>query len=83
VTPWNTYAKAGLPATPISSPSIGALRAVENPSPGPWLYFVTINKQGTTLFTADYAEHLRNIKLAEESGILDSNTPCPQGGCPR
>lgn len=83
VTPWNTYAKPGLPATPIASPSIAALKAVENPLPGTWLYFVTVNKQGTTLFTADYAEHLRNIKLAKESGILDSGRQCPQSGCPR
>lgn len=71
-TPWNTYAMAGLPATPIAAPSLEALRAMENPAPGPWLYFVTVDKQGTTLFTEDYSEHLRNIKKAEDSGILDS-----------
>ncbi|WP_067814015.1 endolytic transglycosylase MltG [Nocardia inohanensis] len=71
-TPWNTYAMAGLPATPISAPSLDALRAMENPLAGPWLYFVTVDKQGTTLFTEDYNEHLRNIKKAEQSGILDS-----------
>ncbi|NEW55501.1 aminodeoxychorismate lyase [Nocardia cyriacigeorgica] len=72
VTPWNTYAMSGLPATPISSPSAEALRAVEQPEPGPWLYFVTIDQQGTTLFTQSYSEHLRNIDRAMESGILDS-----------
>ncbi|MBF6237311.1 endolytic transglycosylase MltG [Nocardia otitidiscaviarum] len=71
-TPWNTYAMSGLPATPISAPSLDALRAMENPEPGPWLYFVTIDKQGTTLFTESYGEHLRNITKAQESGILDS-----------
>ncbi len=71
-TPWNTYAMAGLPATPIAAPSAAALRAVEQPEPGPWLYFVTIDKQGTTLFTQSYTEHLRNIDRAMESGILDS-----------
>ncbi|MEV0358940.1 endolytic transglycosylase MltG [Nocardia sp. NPDC050697] len=71
-TPWNTYAMAGLPATPISSPSLEALKAMENPTPGVWLYFVTIDQQGTTLFTESYAEHLRNIDRALESGILDS-----------
>ncbi|MEU6558411.1 endolytic transglycosylase MltG [Nocardia nova] len=71
-TPWNTYAMSGLPATPISSPSLDALRAVENPEPGPWLYFVTVDKQGTTLFTDSYSEHLRNIQRAQQSGILDS-----------
>lgn len=71
-TPWNTYAMAGLPATPISAPSLDALRAMENPAPGSWLYFVTIDKQGTTLFTESYSEHLRNIEKAQQSGILDS-----------
>ncbi|MTE15004.1 endolytic transglycosylase MltG [Nocardia aurantiaca] len=71
-TPWNTYAMAGLPATPISAPSLDAMRAMENPAPGPWLYFVTIDKQGTTLFTENYQEHLRNIEKARQSGILDS-----------
>ncbi|QLY29088.1 endolytic transglycosylase MltG [Nocardia huaxiensis] len=70
--PWNTYAMAGLPATPISSPSLEAMKAMENPAAGPWLYFVTVDKQGTTLFTEDYNEHLRNIKKAQDSGILDS-----------
>ncbi|MBY8859558.1 endolytic transglycosylase MltG [Nocardia sp. CA2R105] len=71
-TPWNTYAMSGLPATPIASPSLGALRAMENPTPGPWLYFVTVDKQGTTLFTDSYSEHQRNIEKARQSGILDS-----------
>ncbi|MFE3259126.1 endolytic transglycosylase MltG [Nocardia sp. NPDC059091] len=71
-TPWNTYAMAGLPATPISAPSLDAMRAMENPAPGPWLYFVTVDKQGTTLFTDSYQEHLRNIEKARQSGILDS-----------
>ncbi|MFI5775905.1 endolytic transglycosylase MltG [Nocardia sp. NPDC051570] len=71
-TPWNTYVNPGLPVSPIASPSLDALKAMDNPKPGPWKYFVTINKQGETRFTADYAEHLRNVKLAEQSGILDS-----------
>ncbi|WP_330179863.1 endolytic transglycosylase MltG [Nocardia sp. NBC_01503] len=71
-TPWNTYAMAGLPATPISAPSLDAMRAMEKPEPGPWLYFVTVDKQGTTLFTDSYSEHLRNIEKARQSGILDS-----------
>ncbi len=73
VTPWNTYASPpGLPATPISSPSIGALQAVENPEPGNWTYFVTVDAQGTTLFADNYEEHLANTERALESGILDS-----------
>jgi UPF0755 protein len=71
-TPWNTYQLDGLPATPISSPSAPALAAAEHPQPGDWLYFVTVDMQGTTLFTKDYQEHLANIELAKHNGVLDS-----------
>jgi UPF0755 protein len=71
-TPWNTYVSQGLPATAICSPGIDALRAAEHPQPGDWLYFVTIDTQGTTLFTRDYKQHLANIELAKRNGVLDS-----------
>jgi UPF0755 protein len=71
-TPWNTYASDGLPATPICSPSTDALKAAEHPEDGDWLYFVTIDPQGTTLFTRDYQQHLANIELAKRNGVLDS-----------
>ncbi len=64
-TPWNTYVREGLPATPICSPGQPALAAAENPAPGDWLYFVTVDLQGTTLFTRDYQQHLANIELAK------------------
>ncbi|HUB57551.1 MAG TPA: endolytic transglycosylase MltG, partial [Mycobacterium sp.] len=47
-TPWNTYVSDGLPATPICSPGADALKAAEHPEDGDWLYFVTIDAQGTT-----------------------------------
>jgi UPF0755 protein len=71
-TPWNTYAMTGLPLTPISSPSIEALRATENPEPGPWLFFVTIDQKGTTVFTNSYEEHLEQVRVAERNGVFDS-----------
>ncbi|MET9215784.1 MULTISPECIES: endolytic transglycosylase MltG [unclassified Nocardia] len=74
-TAWNTYAMRGLPVTPISAPSLDALRAMENPEPGAWLYFVTVDKEGTTLFTESYSEHLRLVAQAQRSGILDSSKP--------
>ncbi|MFC4373607.1 endolytic transglycosylase MltG [Nocardia halotolerans] len=73
VTAWNTYAMEGLPKTPIAAPSVAALEAVENPEPGAWLYFVTVDKQGTTKFTDSYQEHLRLVTQAQSSGILDSS----------
>lgn len=72
ITPWNTYASDGLPVTPIGSPGDPALKAAEHPEPGDWLYFVTIDDQGTTLFTRDYQQHLANIELAKHNGVLDS-----------
>jgi UPF0755 protein len=69
---WNTYVRPGLPATPICSPGQPALAAAEQPAPGDWLYFVTIDLQGTTLFTRDYNQHLANIELAKHNGVLDS-----------
>ncbi len=71
-TPWNTYVSEWLPATPICSPGTDALKAAEHPEPGDWLYFVTIDAQGTTLFTRDYQQHLANIELAKRNGVLDS-----------
>ncbi|SRX95600.1 hypothetical protein MSP7336_03869 [Mycobacterium shimoidei] len=71
-TAWNTYVSEGLPETAICSPGIDALKAAEHPEPGDWLYFVTIDARGTTLFTRDYQQHLANIELAKHNGVLDS-----------
>lgn len=70
VTPWNTYASPGLPQTPICSPSVAAVQAMEHPEPGDWLYFVTINDRGETLFTNDYGQHLANIQLVEPGFLV-------------
>ncbi|MGW7540414.1 endolytic transglycosylase MltG [Streptomyces sp. NPDC054770] len=58
--PYNSYQRMGLPPTPIDNPGVDAMRAALNPAPGNWLYFVTV-KPGDTRFTADYAEHQRNV----------------------
>ncbi|MFN8068368.1 MAG: endolytic transglycosylase MltG [Mycolicibacterium insubricum] len=71
-TPWNTYAMDGLPATPICSPGQPALTAAEHPKAGDWLYFVTVDQDGHTLFTRDYHQHLANIEIARRNGVLDS-----------
>lgn len=72
VTPWNTYAMDGLPATPISAPGEGAIRAAEAPAQGDWLYFVTVDNDGTTVFTSNFEDHEENIVTARENGVLDS-----------
>ncbi|MFR9797873.1 endolytic transglycosylase MltG [Streptomyces sp. MS06] len=58
--PYNSYQRMGLPPTPIGNPGADAMRAAINPTPGDWLYFVTV-KPGDTRFTSDYAEHQRNV----------------------
>ncbi|GJN42397.1 ABC transporter substrate-binding protein [Corynebacterium ammoniagenes] len=75
VTPWNTYAMDGLPETPIASPSEEAITAMENPAEGEWLFFVTIDDQGTTVFTNTFEEHLEQVDRAIDSGILDTQRP--------
>ncbi|WP_329214260.1 endolytic transglycosylase MltG [Streptomyces sp. NBC_01485] len=58
--PYNSYQRMGLPPTPIDNPGEEAMRAAISPAPGDWLYFVTV-KPGDTRFTANYAEHQRNV----------------------
>ncbi|WP_409235384.1 endolytic transglycosylase MltG [Streptomyces sp. PA5.6] len=58
--PYNTYARMGLPPTPIGNPGEEAMRAAINPTPGDWLYFVTV-KPGDTRFTSDFQEHQKNV----------------------
>ncbi|WP_328857857.1 endolytic transglycosylase MltG [Williamsia herbipolensis] len=69
-TKWNTYQVNGLPATPIGSVGKAPLQATDNPPAGNWIYFVAVDPQGTTLFTEDYAEHLRNRQKACDNKVL-------------
>lgn len=73
VTPWNTYAKDGLPETPIAAASIEAIEAMENPAEGDWLFFVTVDKDGTTVFNNTFEEHLADVQQSLDAGVLDTN----------
>ncbi|MEU3526325.1 endolytic transglycosylase MltG [Streptomyces sp. NPDC038707] len=78
--PYNSYQRMGLPPTPIDNPGADAMRAALNPTPGDWLYFVTV-RPGDTRFTADYDEHLRNV--AEFHAVHQSAAQAqPDGGVP-
>ncbi len=60
--PYNTYLFPGLPPGPIGSPGQDALEAALNPSPGDWLFFVTVDPStGLTKFAATETEHERNV----------------------
>ncbi|MCM2415556.1 endolytic transglycosylase MltG [Streptomyces sp. RKAG290] len=58
--PYNSYARKGLPPTPIGNPGEQAMAAAISPTAGRWLYFVTV-APGDTRFTDDYAEQQRNV----------------------
>lgn len=57
--PYNTYRRDGLPPAPINSPGEAAFVAALDPTPGPWLYFVVIDKQGRSAFATTAAEFAR------------------------
>lgn len=68
--PWNTYASDGLPPTPISSPGKSAIAAASQPASGPLLYFVKINQDGTSCFSATIEEHNACVAQARANGIF-------------
>ncbi len=69
--PYNTYLHKGLPPGPIDNPGHEAIEAALHPTPGDWLYFVTV-QPGDTRFTASAAQHERNVaafnKYQQEHG---------------
>jgi UPF0755 protein len=68
--PYNTHVRPGLPISPIGNPGENALRAAMDTPAGDWLYWVTVDKKGTTLFADTYEGHLANIKVACRNGVL-------------
>jgi UPF0755 protein len=71
VTPYNTYAIAGLPAQPICNPGKDAIAAVLHPSDTKDLFFVA-DGTGGHVFTASGAEQAKNVanwrKIEKEQG---------------
>jgi UPF0755 protein len=70
VGPYNSYAVAGTPPTPIAAPGRDAIAAALDPEPGPWLFFVRCRPDGTSCFGTTLAEHEDNIRLAIANGAL-------------
>ncbi|MFG2845423.1 endolytic transglycosylase MltG [Kitasatospora sp. NPDC048296] len=58
--PYNTYLHPGLPPSPISNPGRQAIMAALDPTPGDWVYFVTV-KPGDTRFTDSFEVQQRNV----------------------
>ncbi|WP_055474642.1 endolytic transglycosylase MltG [Gordonia sp. HS-NH1] len=73
---WNTYRYKGLPPTPIAAVGVPALEAMLDPAPGGWLYFVTVDTAGTTLFANTFEDHKRNREVACRNKLVA--TGCSQ-----
>jgi UPF0755 protein len=68
--PYNTHADGSkLPLGPIANPGKDALMAAANPAAGDWLFFVTVDTNGTTAFAETYWEHCDNIATAIDNGV--------------
>ena len=65
--PYNTYVHAGLPPGAIGNPGEDALRAVLNPTPGDWRFFVVVDPDtGDTRFAVTGEEHQQNVLLFQQ-----------------
>ncbi len=60
-TPYNTYARYGLPFGPIGNPGLESLRAALYPEKSEYLYFVSRN-DGTHQFTRTFEEHSKAVQ---------------------
>lgn len=78
--PYNTYLNPGLPPTAVSSPGFASLKAVLNPQPTEYLFYVA-RYDGTHVFSRTFAEHLAaqdKIHDARESRAAATASPQPQ-----
>ena len=64
--PYNTYARSGLPPTPIALPSLASLAAALRPQPTNALYFVS-RGDGSSEFSESLAEHNRAVTKYQRS----------------
>lgn len=67
--PYSTHAHSGLPPGPIGNPSKEALDAAVNPAKGKWIFFVAIDKDGSSAFAATLAEHEKNVALCKKRNL--------------
>jgi UPF0755 protein len=65
--PWNTYAAAALPPTPISGAGEGALMAAAAPAPTNFRYYVVSDPNtGAHAFAETLDEHNANVARYRE-----------------
>ena len=59
-TPWNTYAVAGLPPTPIANPGRASIEAALHPAESSDLFFVA-DGSGGHVFAQTFEQHQKNV----------------------
>ncbi len=69
--PWNTrnVNSRGLPPTPIASPGEAAIRAALSPEPGPWMYYVLTEPDGSHTFAETDEEFQAAKRICQERGL--------------
>jgi UPF0755 protein len=68
--PYNSYAVAGLPPTPIAAPGKEAIAAALSPADGPWQYFVRCHPDGSSCFAETLEQHHQNVAEAVKNGAF-------------
>ena len=68
--PYNSYAVAGLPPTPIAAPGKDAIAAALAPADGPWQYFVRCHSDGSSCFAETLEQHNQNVAEAVKNGAF-------------
>ena len=68
--PYNTYYAKGLPPTPIATITEVSLVAALNPASTDFFFYVLIDESGAHAFARTYDEHLDNVEIAREKGLL-------------
>ena len=82
ITPYNSYAVAGLPPTPICNPGKDAIAAVLNPGTTKDLFFVA-SGTGGHYFSATIADQARHVaELRNRERIQRSTPPIPPAHVP-
>ncbi|GAA1391331.1 endolytic transglycosylase MltG [Catellatospora chokoriensis] len=67
--PYNRNAK-GLPPTPINNPGKLALAGAADPPKGDWIYFVAIDKEGHSAFSATHTQFCKDNQTAVKNKVL-------------
>ncbi|MEU5725380.1 endolytic transglycosylase MltG [Micromonospora sp. NPDC047738] len=68
--PYRTHGVDGLTITPIGNPGEEALKGALDPPPGDWIYFMTVDKEGTMGYGSNDAEYVQLKKTMCQNKVL-------------